>query len=230
MSKPDISKPSFRKQLFSDLSTRINRKMGSKKKLPWMYKKEIDLLTEALNNLQPLKCLEWGSGFSTVYFPNLLNEKSTWLALEHNEEWYKIISDANEDPRVEVVHVGADQEPYTDDKNDGAYDDFKSYIEYPKGTFDFIFIDGRARKDCVKKAFELIGDHGMVVLHDANRTHYHEHLPLFKEQILFDDHHKKYGGVWLGSKSKPLSELFDVKLHKKVWDKHDTLAKIFKPF
>ena len=204
--------------------------MGSKKKLPWMYKKEIDLLTEALTHLNPKRCLEWGSGFSTVYFPNLLVKDGSWLALEHNKEWYEIIKDANNDERVEVVHIAADHEPYRDQNNDGSYDDFKSYIEYPTGEFDFIFIDGRARKDCVKKAFELLSDNGMVVLHDANRTHYHEHLSLFKEQIMFDDHHKKYGGVWLGSKGRLLEELFDVKLHKKVWDKHDTFAKIIKPF
>lgn len=221
---------SFSSQLVRDLKTRLSRKLGSKKKLPWMYQKEIDLLTEALKNLNPKRCLEWGSGFSTVYFPLMLDVDASWLALEHNEEWFKIIKDSNSDNRVEVVHIAPDQEPYTDPKKDGAYEDFKSYIEYPKGTFDFIFIDGRARKDCVKKAFELIGENGLVVLHDANRTHYYEYLDLFEHRILFDDHHDKYGGIWLGSKKTPINSFIEVDKHKSVWKKHDILAKIFKPF
>lgn len=229
MSKSNID-ISFSSQLFRDVKTKLSRKLGSKKKLPWMYQKEIDLLTEALENLQPKRCLEWGSGFSTVYFPLLLSKDASWLALEHNDEWYKIIKESNKDSRVEVVHVAPDQEPYTDPKNDGAYTDFKSYIEYPEGKFDFIFIDGRARKDCVKKAFELINDNGLVVLHDANRTHYHEHVDLFEHRVLFDDHHDKYGGVWLGSKGTPISKLVEVDKHKNVWKKHDKLAKILKPF
>ncbi|MTI21978.1 hypothetical protein E1176_13175 [Fulvivirga sp. RKSG066] len=221
---------SFSNQLLSDLKTRINRKMGSKKKLPWMYSKEIDLLSEALKNLNPKRCLEWGSGFSTVYFPHLLDKDSSWLALEHNTEWFEIVDKSNQNSRVEVVNMPADQEPYTDPKKDGAYDDFKSYIEYPEGKFDFIFIDGRARKDCVKKAFELINDDGLVVLHDANRTHYYDHFELYKHQVLFDDHHKKYGGVWLASKTIPIDNFINVDKHKRVWKRHDVFAKIFKPF
>ncbi|MDX1629386.1 MAG: hypothetical protein R3345_11840, partial [Fulvivirga sp.] len=104
------------------------------------------------------------------------------------------------------------------------------YIEFPAGKFDFIFIDGRARKDCVKKAHELITDEGLVVLHDANRTHYHEYFDMFDHHELFDDHHKKYGGVWLASRKKEINEFIPVEKHKKVWKRHDMLAKILKPF
>lgn len=223
------SNPSFTRQLLSDTKTRWARKLGSKKKLPWMYQKEIDLLTEVLLNLKPENCLEWGSGFSTVYFPPLLGD-AKWTSIEHNEEWYHIISKENTNPNVEVVLVKPDNEPYTDPKKDGSYDDFKSYIEKPQGTFDFIFIDGRARKDCVKKAHELISDRGVVVLHDANRTHYYDYLDMFPNRILMDDFHKKYGGVWLGSKNSKLEELADMPKHQTAWEKHDRFAKITRPF
>ena len=193
-----------------------------------MYQKEIDLLTEALLSFKPKRCLEWGSGFSTVYFPYLLGKDFSWTSIEHNQQWYDIIREANKDSRVQIVHIKPDRENYSD--KDGTYEDFKSYIEYPEGKFDFIFIDGRARKDCVKKSYELITDNGLVVLHDANRLHYHEHLDLFKHQVLFDDHHTKYGGIWLGSKETPITNLLDIEKHKKVWRRHDRLAKILNPF
>lgn len=195
-----------------------------------MYHKEIDLLSEALISVAPKKCLEWGSGFSTVFFPELLSEDASWLALEHNGEWHKIISEANTDRRVGVVHIPADQEPYTDAQKDGAYADFRSYIEYPKGKFDFIFIDGRARKECVRVAHGLVKEEGLVVLHDANRVHYHDHFDLYQHQVLFDDHHTKYGGIWFGSKNKPIADFIDIEKHKKVWRKHYKLAKILNPF
>lgn len=222
--------PSFFSQFTRDIKTRWGRKLGSKKRLPWMYQKEIDLLTEALLNLKPKRCLEWGSGFSTVYFPDILGDEASWLALEHNKEWYAIISESIADKRVSIQLVEPDVEPYTDAHRDGSYDDFKSYINYPEGQFDFIFIDGRARKDCVKRAFDLISDNGLVVLHDANRTHYHEHFDLYTHQILFDDFHNKYGGVWLASKNTPIESIIHLDDHKSVWEKHNKLGKMLKPF
>ena len=39
---------------------------------PYMKNREIMILEEVIRNLNPKNCLEWGSGYSTIYFPKLL--------------------------------------------------------------------------------------------------------------------------------------------------------------
>ena len=39
--------------------------------------------------------------------------------------------------------------------------------------FDVILVDGRKRRRCLLNAKELVGDDGIVVLHDAQREYYH---------------------------------------------------------
>jgi hypothetical protein len=130
--------------------------------------------------------------------------------------------------QVNLVHVAANQEPFVEP--DGAYEDFKNYIEHPMGSFDFILIDGRARTHCLKKAHSLLSDKGLIVLHDANRKSYLENTSMFKHQYLFADHRKTFGGIWLGSKTKSIDSFLDLKLHQKFWDKHFNLLRVIRPF
>jgi len=41
---------------------------------PWMKYREIEIIEEILKNLQPQRVLEWGAGYSTLYFPKILTE------------------------------------------------------------------------------------------------------------------------------------------------------------
>lgn len=193
-----------------------------------MAQKEKDIMVEALSNLKPKRCLEWGSGFSTLTFPNLLSDSAEWMSIEHNEEWHKLIDQKKVPDQVQLVHVAADQEPVTEP--DGSYSDFKAYIEYPKGTFDFILIDGRARTHCLKRAYDLISDNGLIMLHDANRKSYLENTSMFKHQYLFTDHRKTFGGIWLGSKIKSIESFIDIQLHQKLWNHHFNLLRVIRPF
>ena len=68
-----------------DLILRKALHIPSKK--PWMRYREIEILKEILKKLRPKKCLEWGAGYSTLYFPKLLPEGTEWISIEHAKVW-----------------------------------------------------------------------------------------------------------------------------------------------
>ena len=127
-------------------------------------------------------------------------------------------------PNIQVVYVGPNHNlPVT---GEGNYTDFKRYIEYPTrfGKFDYVFVDGRARKDCIVKTHELLNEKGIVVLHDANRKAYHGPFKLYKHQVLYEDC-RPWGGLWIGSKGMDIENVLDVDRHKKLWRIYNALYK-----
>lgn len=194
---------------------------------PYMNYKETAIIMEVLKLLQPKQCLEWGSGFSTLCFPKFLNKDARWLSIEHDKDWYLKIKGMNEKPNVWLRHVSPSHYPWTDEYGDGNHSDLKDYIDFPSrfGKFDFILIDGRARKWCLNKCNELIEHKGVIILHDANRDYYHEPFRLYRHQILFRDYRKDAGGLWIGSQGLKLEDLISVKYFK-LWD--STLCKVLK--
>jgi hypothetical protein len=219
--------------LFSRIHTKCleiiaNKFFNKKITAPWMHYIEIEMMKTILKNVQPQKCLEWGSGYSTIFFPNFVKKNCEWISLEHNKNWVEKIKNLNKNPSVKIFHMPPNNPDWKKEYADGTYSAFKSYIEFPVkyGQFDFIFIDGRARKDCLIKAAKLIKDEGAVVLHDARRTHYHEPFKLFEHQILFDSDR----GLWIGSKGRPIEEILNVDKYKMQWHWHNKIRKMLKGF
>lgn len=203
-----------------------------------MKMRELDIIKEILIKLKPKRCLEWGSGYSSTYFPAFQESIQEWHAIEHHPGWSEIVRNKITDNRITLHSIPPDDPSYFQFKGkygprlEGTYQDFKSYVDFPKslgGTFDFIFIDGRARKDCLKLAFELVSENGVVIVHDANRDNYFEDLPPFNSSIRFTDfrQHRKEGGIWIGSKYRPVEEILETADHKKLWASHNILAKVF---
>ncbi|MFZ9505105.1 MAG: class I SAM-dependent methyltransferase [Cyclobacteriaceae bacterium] len=232
------STPTFFSQLRRDLRARIKKKILRNYEEPWMKMREFDIILELLNTIKPERCLEWGSGYSSLYFPKVQNSIQEWHAIEHHPGWSEIVRTKNQDSRIHLHTVAPDDPNYFQFKGkygpklEGTYADFKSYIEFPRtlgGQFDFIFIDGRARKECLKLAYDLVTDRGIVVVHDANRDSYFEDLPPFKSFIRFTDfrQHRKEGGIWVGRKDRPVHELLNIPLHEKMWQHHNFLARVF---
>ncbi|MFM9074354.1 MAG: hypothetical protein ACKORJ_02115 [Bacteroidota bacterium] len=230
--------PTFLGQTLRDFSAKIERKTSSSYRKPWMRTREMDIILEVLANIRPANCLEWGSGFSTLYFPELIPGLEHWYSLEHHSGWYERVKGMITDPRVEINLAVPDLADYFSIKGkygpklEGYYEDFKTYIEWPRSKgikFDFIFIDGRARKECLKVAFELVSDRGAVIVHDANRDTYFEDLPAFHSSVRFTDYrqHRKEGGIWIGSKTRPVGDFLDIPLHQDLWRKHNLTAKLF---
>ncbi len=88
--------------------------------------------------------MEWGSGYSTLYYPKFALPQTEWLAIEHDAEWAERIRDQNDNPRVKIVSIPPQQFPWTDANDDGAYDDLKDYVDYAEAfkPYDFILVDG----------------------------------------------------------------------------------------
>jgi len=198
---------------------------------PMMRYREINIIREIIAKVKPKKVLEWGSGYSTLYWHRLLSKDATWLAVEHNKLWADRLTELNDNPNVTIKCVEPENAEWTDEYGDGAYSDLSEYINYPttQGKFDLIIIDGRGRKDCAVVASDLITENGIVILHDANREWYHEPLKEFKFQEFFFDYRNKFedfkrvaGGIWFGSHQTDLKSIIEVDYHRNLWKYYNT--------
>lgn len=200
--------------------TRLLKKLGRHRDTPWMRPAEEDLIKDVLRALQPMRCLEWGGGMSTLQFPALLPAAAIWRTIEHDTTWAHQLRTMVTRPGVEVRHVPPDDSRFTGDGDDTS---FSSYLAAADdgAPYDLIFIDGRARAACVQRAQRLLAPDGVVILHDANRDYYLEPTKAFAHQLLFRDRRagrkRVAGGVWLGSAQRDLRALIDVPLHERVW-------------
>ncbi|MCG3115704.1 MAG: class I SAM-dependent methyltransferase [Candidatus Manganitrophus sp. SA1] len=218
----------FLKQISKEYRYKFLRKIFRKSIIkPWGRYREIDIIEEVLRSLRPKKCLEWGTGFSTLYFSKFLTEETKWVSIEHEKDWSSHIGRLNQNKKIEIHHVAPNRFPWTDPEKDGAYDDLKDYVEFPAtlGKFDFILVDGRARAHCLKKAEQLLEENGVVILHDANRRHYHAPFSLFKHQILLTDY-RRSGGIWVGSKEADLGNLLDLNKHRMLFRIYNKYGKL----
>ena len=188
-------------------------------RIPYLKFREIEIFNEILKKLKPSSILEWGAGFSTLQFPGLLDYPFKWRSIEHDEEWYLQLLEMNQNPDVEIILKKHNQHPYSDEHGDGSYKDFADYIEAPDDgrKYDFIIIDGRARNECLLKAMKIINEGGIILLHDANRKRYHTFLNKFKYSAIFLDYRHSAGGIWIGSNSRDLAEIIDIRKHQRRW-------------
>ena len=195
---------------------------------PMMKYREIDIVADILKKLRPQNCLEWGSGYGTMYFPSLLEGGAKWTAVEHNKEWAEKVQEMNKRPNVSIFHVAPNSSKWTDPDNDGAYADLKDYIEFPEkfGAFDFILVDGRARIECMKKTLSLLSEKGVLVLHDANRTYYHKTFDLFRYRVFFENYRPNSHGLFIGSQGMDIRDVLNVEKHKKLWGFYNGTASL----
>lgn len=223
---PPRHRPGVLSQFLRDQRTKLQARFG-KATQPWMKSRELDIILEALARLNPARCLEWGAGSSTRYFPARIPGLASWTSIEHHRPWYDQVRSQLQDPRVTLVPIPPDHGEYPNTSREGTYEDFRSYVDYPAtlgGDFDFIFIDGRARVACLAQAFHLIARPGLVILHDANRDPYVADLPPFEHRLRLTDYRKGRGGILLASRGRPIDEFIDVEYHRRLWRGHDRLA------
>ena len=215
------------KLLAKNLDKKIVHKILRKPFLgPWMSPLEIIIVENILKGLKPKKCLEWGSGYSTLMFPKLLDRDSQWISVEHDFDWAKKIKSINKRSNVNIFYVAPNNLSWSDLYKDGAVSDLKDYIEFPCQfmPFDFILIDGRARKDCLIKALDLLKKGGIAVLHDAERVYYREPLGLYKYGFSFSDYTHGKVKLWIGSNEVDIEKGFNVSQYLKL----ENIRKAFK--
>lgn len=207
-------------QVFRDTIDRFKRKvLKVDTNVPWMRHREIDFIRQVLISLKPQKCLEWGAGYSTLDFPSYIPEGGTWVSVEHDQSWANKIIALNKSGNVNIVFIPPEKFPFADKFGEGCYDELVKYIEFPSKEkyFDFILIDGRARIDCLKKCHDILGEKGVVILHDANRIEYHDVFNLFPNTFLLSDYRKIVGGLWVGSNNLRIDEIVDVEKNLTMW-------------
>jgi hypothetical protein len=155
-----------------------------------MHKDEVKAIESYLK--KDFIMLEYGSGGSTSYFPNLVAE---YFSIEHDGEWYDTIK-SNLPKNVDFNHIDIGLElgkwgrpSKWRRKAKSSWDDllspeserfkiFEQYITFPKllrKTFDAVLIDGRARPECAKFILGHIHDDSIVFIHDfwqGKRSYY----------------------------------------------------------
>jgi len=152
---------------------------------PEMWLNEIRYIEKTLaklaQNNKLLNILEWGSGNSTTYFPKFLRQKGIpfkWIAIEHFIPWHeKVTVMLKEDSLSNDVDFFLKNPTYEADKNIQEALNLDEYINFPSTLgikFNFIWVDGRKRKECLEKASSILAANGVAVLHDAEREWYHD--------------------------------------------------------
>lgn len=127
------------------------------------------LLRKYLRSRKPDLILEWGTGNSTMM---MLEERpeAEIHTIDHDPLWFSRWRDELKGfPNVCVYCV-----PLTE-----------NYYLVPlafkqAGCFDFVFVDGRQRVNCLKVAKKVIKSDGVVILHDSERARYRDGKALFK--------------------------------------------------
>jgi predicted O-methyltransferase YrrM len=200
---------------------------GGRPTVPLMKWREIAIILEILTRLRPKKCLEWGSGYSTAYFPRFIPSDSQWISIEHDESWLTAVRLRNTNPNVRLAHIPPDRYPFTDLYGEGTRDDLKTYIDYPmrEGPFDFVLVDGKARMECVAGAVRILDPQGVMIVHDANRAMYARGSTAYRHQALFKDHRTDLGGLWLCSIGRSLDSILNMEKHGRLWSLYAAIGK-----
>ncbi|PXF50143.1 hypothetical protein BWQ96_00303 [Gracilariopsis chorda] len=146
----------------------------------WMGVVEVNMVLRHMNNIDTY--LEWGSGGSTHNFPQFAKRA---YSIEHDETWCtKMIDQISKRPELKHLQYncvpiarGTKGWGVSSPFEEGDYKVFKKYVDQIDNLrvpiFDMVLIDGRARVDCAVKALSYIGDHSVVVVHDAERIWTH---------------------------------------------------------
>jgi hypothetical protein len=115
-----------------------------------------------------LRVLEWGCGASTLWYREQGIKVTT---VEHDPVWASIIGGVMLYPvpswptRARDAETGGTTHILTSPEHD--------YIHCPGlGKFDMVIVDGVMRNACLLQAPKLLTNHGIVLLHDAQRDWY----------------------------------------------------------
>ncbi|MDO8488569.1 MAG: class I SAM-dependent methyltransferase [Candidatus Omnitrophota bacterium] len=196
-----------------------------------LYRKIFDIMGGRGN----LDIFEWGSGFSTVYYAQYLRKRGiifTWDAIDNNNSWAEKVRGMivkrglKNSVSIHVKEFPAFWEkpgwdwsvlPPACGKFSPKLQEELAYIAMPGSLgrrFDIVFIDARFRRHCLKVAKEILKPCGIIVMHDAQKQHYHEGMADLTFSKFFN------GGAWV-----PF-----VRLLNKVWlgsfDNKDILGQL----
>jgi len=155
----------------------------------WFDAVEREQLFAVLDALAPRRCLEWGAGGSAAAILARDARIETYWSIEHDAAWYRRVAASPGDPRASLALVPPNR-PLRFWRSEARIEAWKAraerdprilrdYVEWPARLgrrFDFVLVDGRARRFCLPAGFARLEPGGALVLHDAQRPEYHDAL------------------------------------------------------
>lgn len=162
--------------------------------LPWITLGGLDYLGSILKPTD--RVFEWGSGGSTLYLSNRVQELIT---VEHDREWFERVQDRMQKKgRANWTGFLEEPTPVTDSNtrnaelwsdyfsSDARYREssFEAYAkridDYADESFQLILVDGRARPSCIHHAIPKVVPGGVLMLDNAERDYY---MPACRKMI-----------------------------------------------
>jgi len=129
---------------------------------------EVDVVLKALKGRKSY--LEWGSGGSTLNFPQFIPGKV--VSIEHDQDWCKSMPVRLAKKNIQNVNFYCIK-TIGQNNNEGTYATFKPYIDMINSlnetTWDFVLIDGRARVAASIRTLSYIQSESAVIVHDFER-------------------------------------------------------------
>jgi len=145
--------------------------------LPWMNLEVCDWLSSYLK--KDMKLFEWGSGGSTFFYANLVEEV---ISIEYDEGYYEIVKKQLQNREKENVLLNLVPPQETGEMvsfaplHVGSY--FDNYVasidKYSDRYFDVIVVDGRQRNQCFKRALKKVKEGGIIVFDNFERDIYNK--------------------------------------------------------
>ncbi len=169
----------------------------------------IEKYLKTKKNINNISMLEWGSGGSTLYFSDMVDE---YFSIEHDKTWYEKIKNLiNDNVTYEFVPLHSNKfDKDLDSAADGIWNNWdnlkrkkdgivyrglrgptkdwheltdyiKKPLEFNNKNFNFVLVDGRARPMCAYLASHIISKDGYLFVHDFGvRPYYFNITKYFK--------------------------------------------------
>ena len=125
--------------------------------VPWMNYSLITLLEERLT--EDIKLLEFGSGYSTLFFSRLVGSVTS---IESEVEWFETTRQMVGDSADLFLVESTETESY------------RKVLEQLDDHFDVILIDGRNRVSCAVLTSDMVTERGVILFDDSMREEYKE--------------------------------------------------------
>ncbi|MDQ6657062.1 MAG: class I SAM-dependent methyltransferase [Actinomycetota bacterium] len=145
--------------------------------VPWWTYRAIDFVEAwLLARPKPVRAFEWGSGASTFWLADRVDEV---YSVEHHEGFAEMMrSELAKLSKVTFLEVGAPHSfaPRVGSRKIGSTElDFHDYvhaIDTVQGDFDLVVVDGRAREACMRIAADRLSPGGLIIFDNSHRQRY----------------------------------------------------------
>ena len=141
-----------------------------------------------------MKVFEYGSGGSTIFFAQRVAQL---FSVEHEKRWHWLVSKALEQRALtncsyqlqepyltagmasqerssEISNSAAPKFIFDERESEYPFMSFDKYVSaidaHGDGTFDLVFVDGRARRGCVNRAIPKVRRGGYLMLDNSNNA------------------------------------------------------------